>query len=249
MIRLRTLIIIIILYVISFISVNYNFNILYPYYLIKDIILYPVNAVTYDNSVILSNDFKENRIKSLEEEIKKLQEISTISESLVNYNYINATIIERNRQYWFNTLTINKGKKDGITLDMAVIDGNGLIGRIADVREFTSIVKLITTNDVNNKISVVIKGKENIYGITKGYDYENNLLKVIIDNEENINEGMIVETTGMGGIFPKGILIGKTLKLIKDSDNVGNIVLVKLESNIKDDSYVSVLQREKIYNN
>ena len=53
----------------------------------------------------------------------------------------------------------------------------------------------------------------------------------------------------MGGIFPKGILIGKTLKVIKDNDNVGNIVLVKLVSNIKDLRYVSVLKRKEILDN
>lgn len=249
MIKLRTLIIIIILYVISFISINYNINILYPYYLIKDLLLYPVNAIVNDKSIVLKDEFKDNRIRVLEEEVEKLKTISNISKSLVNYNYINATIIERNRNYWFNSLTINKGRKDGITLDMAVIDGNGLIGRISSVNEYTSIVKLITTNDVNNKISVLIRGDEKIYGITKGYDYDNNLLKVIIDEKKDIKEGMIVETTGMGGVFPSGILIGKTVKLIKDSDDVGNIVLVSLTSNIKDDSYVSVLQREEIRNN
>ena len=127
---------------------------------------------------------------------------------------------------------------------MAVIDGNGLIGRISNVRDNTSDIKLITTNDVNSKISVVIKDVENIYGITKGYDSKNNLLKVIIVEDKNIKKGSKVYTTGMGGIFPSGILIGEVDSVIKDNDGVGNVVLIKLTSDIKDNKYVSILQRK-----
>ena len=52
----------------------------------------------------------------------------------------------------------------------------------------------------------------------------------------------------MGGVFPKGILIGKVEKMIKDDDNVGYIVLVKLSGNIKDLRYVSILEKKEILN-
>ena len=236
MIKLRTIIILLIIYFIALISTKFNFNILYPYYFLKNIIMYPVKALG-ENEIILSDEFNNSRIISLEEEINELRKLNNLNIILTDYNRINATVIERNREYWFNTITINKGKSDGILADMAVIDSNGLIGKVINVRNNTSDIKLITTNDINSKISVVIKDKNNIYGITKGYDYKNNLLK-----------GIKAYTTGMGGVFPSGILIGEVEDIVKDNDEIGNIVLIKLASNIKDDKYVSVLQRKDTIN-
>ncbi len=249
MIKLKELIIIFIITFLLFISFNYHFDFLYPYYWLKDLLWYPVYANINDQNISLSEDFMLNKINSMEEEIDKLKELTNIENVLTEFDYLNATVIERNREYWFNTLTINKGYNNGIILDMAVIDSKGLIGRITSVRNNTSDIKLITTNDVNSKVSVVIKDSENIYGITKGYDSKNDLLKVIISDNKNILKGTKVETTGMGGIFPKGILVGEVEDVIKDSDDVGNIVLVKLASDIKDVQYVSVIQRKEISNN
>ncbi len=246
MIKLRTMVLLLIIYGLSFVAVNYNVNIFYPYYLLKDYITYPVRALVKNNELNMSEDFNYIRITNLEEEIDALKKLTNISNVLTDFNYLNATVIERNREYWFNSITVNKGSSDGIKENMAVVDADGLIGKIVNVRKYTSDIKLITTNDVNSKISVVIKGINDIYGITKGYDSENNLLRIIIDKNENISIGTIVETTGMGGVFPKGILIGKVDKIIKDNDNVGNIVLVKLSSEIKDLRYVSILQRKEI---
>jgi len=245
MMKLKTIIILVIIYVISFISIRYNINLLYPYYLVKDIILYPVKALSVNKDIILSGDIKDGIINSLKEDIEELKKLNNINTVLSEFNMINGTIIERNREYWFNNLTIDKGKRDGIKIDEVVINSDGLIGRISEVREYTSDIKLITTNDTKNKISVVIKdNKNNIYGITNGYDNKNNLLKVIINENININKNSFVYTTGMGGIYPSGILIGKVDSIIKASDEVTNIVLIKLSSNIKEVRYASILERK-----
>ena len=162
--------------------------------------------------------------------------------SLATFNRINATIIERNREYWFNNITINKGSNDGINLDMAVIDTNGLIGRISSVSDNMSVVKLITTNDTKNKISAVINNK--VYGIINGYDNKNNYLELIITELTEIKEGSIVETTGMGGVFPSGILIGKVHDVVK-KDDITRVARVIPSGNINGEKYVSVLQRKE----
>ena len=245
MTKLKTLIILVIIYLISYVSIRYNINLLYPYYLVKDIVLFPVKAISNNEDIILSDDLSNGIIISLKEEIDELKKLNNINSVLSNFNTVNATIIERNREYWFNTITIDKGNKDGIKIDQAVINSDGLIGRITNVREYTSDIKLITTNDTKNKISVVIKDKDNnIYGVTNGYDSKNNLLKVIINENININKDSYVYTTGMGGIFPSGILIGKVDSTTKASDEVTSIILVKLEANINEVRYVNILQRE-----
>lgn len=247
MIKLRTIIILLLLYFISYFSLRYNFNILYPYYYLKDLILYPVNAITKDENISLSKDVSESMIESLKKDNEELKKMLDLKVSLNDYKRINATIISRNKEYWFNTLTINKGSKDGIKLDASVLGSNGLIGKISKVREYTSEVKLITTNDENNKISIVIhKDNKDYYGIMSGYDKKMQLLKVIMFDDVDILDNLKVETTGMGGIFPKGILIGYVFDTYKDFDDVTSIVRVRPSSNIEGESYVSVFQREEV---
>ena len=146
--------------------------------------------------------------------------------------------------YWFNTITINKGKSSGIKENMAVVSGDGLVGRVIKVSSKTSEIKLITTNDINHKISVMIK-KENdtIYGILSGYN--NNLLEITsinkdINNLDNYN----VYTSGMGGIFPSGIIIGKVKGIKKDKYDVSKIIEVEPSSNFNEIRFVNVLIRK-----
>ena len=132
---------------------------------------------------------------------------------------------------------------------MAVIDSDGLIGRISSVTNNTSVVKLITTNDIKCKISAVIRSNDrDIHGIINGYDSKNNLLHLIVDDVDIIKNSK-VETTGMGGVFPKGILIGKVFDVIKKDDEVTNIVRIVPSSDIKGENYVSILLRKKNIDN
>lgn len=247
MIRLRTLVIVIVIYVIAYLSLRFDINLLYPYYLVKDYFLYPVFALRSDSNLIYSSLQYESIINELKddlEEIKKLSEIKTVNS---DFSVVNASVIERNRSYWFNSLTIDKGESDGIILDMAVVNKDGLIGRINKVNKLTSEIKLITTNDVNSKISVAIENNgNNIYGIMNGYDSDTNSLKVTLTTKNvDIKEGSLVKTTGMGGVFPSGIIIGKVLSSKSDNYDVGKIVLVHPIVEINDLRYVGVLKRNE----
>lgn len=244
MFKLRTFIILIIVYVISYISIGLNINLLYPYYYIKDIIIYPVRALNDDKDLVVNNELNISHYKELENDIHELKELMNIKNILSDYNNIYASILERNRTYWFNSITIDKGKNDGIDVNMAVISKDGLIGKINKVGPYTSEIKLITTNDINNKISVVIENNEKIYGITSGYESNNNCLLVTLTTKNTeVKKDSLVKTTGMGGIFPSGILIGKVDSYENDINDIFTIVKVKLQANFNELKYVSVLSR------
>ena len=240
--KIKSFVALIIIYILSIILLNNNINILYPYYLLKDIIFFPVNAI--DNNIIESNEFKDGIELEKSKELEELKKLNNISSTLSDFDKVSACVIERNRMYWFNTITINKGKSSGINENMAVVSGDGLIGRVIKVSSKTSEIKLITTNDINHKISVMIK-KENdtIYGILSGYN--NNLLEITsinkdIDNLDNYN----VYTSGMGGIFPSGIIIGKVKGIKKDKYDVSKIIEVEPSSNFNELRFVNVLIRK-----
>ena len=209
MIRLRTIIIVIIIYVIAYLSIRFNFNLLYPYYLLKDYILYPVLALNNSNEIEYSSMQYESIIEELKRDLSSIKELTNIKSVNSEFKIVNASVIERNRSYWFNSLTIDKGKIAGIEVDMAVINKDGLIGRISKVNKLTSEIKLITTNDVNSKISVVIEnGDENVYGIMSGYDSNNNELLITLTTKNiDIKNDSLVKTTGLGGVFQVALLL------------------------------------------
>ena len=243
--KFKIIMIILFTYLISFISIKNNINLFYPYYLLKDIIFSPVKAITQD--IELDNKVIDGINEELKMELEELKKINDLNNIPIDFTKISATVIERNKMYWFNTITINKGLNDGIEEDMAVINSNGLIGRINKVSKTTSEVKLITTNDTNFKISVMIKTKnDTIYGILSGYNQDNNLLEVISVNKNiEIDNNSNVYTSGMGGVFPSGILIGTVSNTVKDKYDVSKVIKITPSANINNTKFVNVLIRNK----
>ena len=221
---------------------NY-FSFFEPFYFLKDIIYFPVKA---KSDLSISRDLQDGINEELKKEYEELKKINDLSSTLVDFDSKTGVVVERNKMYWFNTITINLGSKDGIKEDMAVISSDGLIGKISKVGSRTSLVKLITTNVINSKISVTIKLKDTkVYGIMSGYKDNDNLLEVTSTNKNlEIEKGSKVYTSGMGGVFPSGILIGEVSSIEKDKYDVSKIINVTPASNFSDFNFVKVLIRE-----
>ena len=238
----------------------------------KDVIVSVENVVFYPfrYAVNLFGDYNElknikkendilktslNRIESLETEnielrtqLDNLKKELDINYTLTDYEYLNATVISRNVGYWYNTITINKGSNNGVEVEMPVINAYGLIGKIVSTTGVTSTVRLISTSDTNNKISVAINSDgEKIYGLINGYDYQNKTLEIEgISNTKTVRVGDFVYTSGLGGVFPSGILIGKVESITTDSYDLSKIINVVPSASFEDINYVSVLKRKSV---
>lgn len=190
-----------------------------------------------------------NEITSQNEELnKQLKELKTLlnlQNTLTEYINLNATVINRDLGYWYNTIDIDKGESDGITVDMPVVVNDGLIGKVIKTTNFTSTVRLLTSNNTNDRISVKIKnGEEYIYGILNGYDNIKNTYTIEgISQNIDIEIGSIVTTTGMGDIFPAGIIIGKITGVNTDNFDLANVLEMQSDVNFDDINYVTVLKR------
>ena len=184
----------------------------------------------------------------LRKQLESMKEELNIKYTINDYEFLNATVISRNVSYWYNTVTIDKGTYNGIEVDMVVVNSEGLIGKVVSTTTFTSDVKLLTTSDTNNKISVAISnGKNKLYGLIKDYNYNNNYLEVEgISNTETVSIGNYVYTSGLGGIFPSGILIGTVEEITTDEYDLAKIINVKLSANFDNINYVAVLKRKEI---
>ena len=205
----------------------------------------------YEEYQILENKVQEtDSIKAknaeLEDEVEKLRKTLDLNQTLSQDAYLNATVVNRNLGYWYNTITIDKGSKNGVEVDMPVVVSEGLIGKVSKVTNFNSTVKLLTSDDINNKISVKINvdGK-NVYGLLSGYDKKTGafIVEGIADNTE-IKKGSMVLTTGMGDIFPSGILVGKVSKITKDNFDLARTVEVTSDVSFDDIRYVTILKRQ-----
>lgn len=190
------------------------------------------------NSIIASNE-------NLKDEVKKLKDSLKLNTTLSDNVLVNATIVYRNIGYWYEEITIDRGSKDGIKEDMAVITSKGLIGRTSKVSRHSSTVKLLSNDNMNNKISVKIKIEDDyVYGLISKYDSKKNVYTVegISENVE-IPVGADVVTTGMGAIFPSGLLIGKVEKITTDNFDLSKVIEVKSSVNYDDIDYVTVVKR------
>lgn len=187
-------------------------------------------------------------IRELEDELNSLKEQLKLDSTLSDYTYIHSNVINRNVGYWYNVITIDKGKKHGIEKGMAVVVNQGLVGKVTKVSNFTSTVKLLTTDEINNKISVKVNLKEkSVYGLLVNYDKKCKcyLIEGISESDE-IKKGSQVVSTGLSESFPAGILIGEVKKVVMDKYDLTKVVQVKPSVDFNNITVVSVLKRKAI---
>ncbi len=185
-----------------------------------------------------------SRSHELESQLEEMKSLLELNQTLTEYTYVNATVITRNLDHWYQTITIDKGKKDGIEENMAVITNQGLIGQILHTTYANSTVKLLTSADASHKISVKIEGNgEYIYGLLSGYDEKTKRYQIegIAENTE-IVKGAHVITTGFGGSIPSGILIGTVEETKTDHFDLARTVLVNASVNFDEIRFVTILK-------
>ena len=216
---------------------------------INKIVMYPFTALNDEKGVDQSASYliQKNVNTSLEEEIQELKDVLDLNRTLTEYTPINATILSRNKSYWFNQIMIDKGSKDGIKKDMAVVTKNGLIGKISRVYPHSSEIKLVTSDDVNYKVSVTIKtGNGDSYAILNGYDNETECVTVTgVDKMSTVKKGDTIVTSGLGGMFPGGIYIGVVQDIKSDKYDLSKTLYIKTSQDFNNIHYVTILKEKE----
>ncbi|MFC4388353.1 rod shape-determining protein MreC [Gracilibacillus marinus] len=239
---------------------------------VQQIINKPIEFTTdfFSNIKDIKNVYKENeQLKSrleeirqleyenqeLEKEMIELKEIVNKSDSdfLQSFESIHASVVSRSKDNWFKQITINKGSEDGIEPNMAVITGKGMIGKVQSTSPFTSTVLLLNGFDRYNRISVNVDVKEeseDLSGFIVGYDEEKDLLLLELnENNDKLQEGQFVFSSGLGGVFPKGLQIGEVQQVTEDRYALTKVAYVKPTANLDVIHHVIVIDRNMISDN
>ena len=187
------------------------------------------NSTFFTDINNLQNENEELRQKNseLEQSLRELENIKTENETLKEYlnltekygeyKTIPGYVINKDISNYSKTIVINIGSDDGVQENMTVIGDEGLVGHVVSVTNNTAKVQTIvdTASSISCSMSTT---KDSI--VCKGtLDGQSELRAMYIPTDANIIQGDSIETSGLGGIYPKGIHVG-TVKSVTNTQNI-----------------------------
>lgn len=170
----------------------------------------------------LENERLRKRVQNLEIERQKLLEAEANNrrlQQLLDFraqlpgSAITASIIANSASSWFQSCLLDKGSADGVRKDMAVVTPLGVVGKVVSVTRRTAKVLLLT--DSNSGIDVMVQ-RTRSRGIVSG-SLDNVTVLKYMKRSEDVQEGDRLITSGLDGVFPKGMLVGTVIKVRKQS--------------------------------
>lgn len=184
---------------------------------------------------------KENKVEL--ETLRKLYEIDNIYS---DYEMTGATVIGRSSDNWYNTFTIDKGKNDGIEVDMNVLSGNGLVGIITSVSDNYSIVRAII-DDASNVSAMLLNTSDicTLSGDLKTAKDGYVTLKYL-DRDVKIRDGDMIVTSNISQKYLPGILIGYAKDVTVDENNLTQSGKVITAVDFKHFTNVLIIKQKKI---
>ena len=169
----------------------------------------------------LANVSYENKILQQERyELDDLRELYKLDEKYASYPKVAARVISRDSNNWYNQFCIDKGTEDGLSVNMNVIAGDGLVGIITEVGANWSKVRTII-DDKSNVSGMTLKTSDtcNIKGNLELIDQ--GLIELeLADREADIKEGDEIVTSHISDRYLEGILIGYVNSISVDSSNM-----------------------------
>ena len=125
-----------------------------------------------------------------------------------SYEVESAEIIARSNETWSRSFTIDKGTLSGIQIDNCVVTVDGLVGYVSEVG--TNWAMVTTIVDSSSQLSAIASRTREVATAEGSFELmgQNQLKLTYLNKETKIVQGDMVETSGYGGIFPKGLVIG-----------------------------------------
>ena len=165
-------------------------------------------------------------MKMENERLKQLLNFDTETDEL---EFVTAKVIGNAPGYWFNDFILNVGISDGVAVDMPVINGDGLIGRVLSVG--AGYCRVITIVDSSSGVSAFVeRTRDNgtlMGSVSTGDEDEALLTMSYLPPDADLIPGDTVVTNGLAGVYPKGIIVGNIVEVSQSSDGMRNEAIVK----------------------
>lgn len=176
-------------------------------------------------------------------ELSEAQETATRLEGLLelkstyNLQSTAARIVGSSTDAWSRTVTIDKGSLDGLAINMPVTDSSGVIGQIIEVAPTSAVVRLIT--DEASGVSAMVQSTR-AQGILQGQP-DGTLRLEYVSVDADVKEGDIIVTSGIGGIYPKGLPLGTVASVEREPNALYYTVVVNVTSTTENNEEVLVI--------
>ena len=205
-------------------------------YSIQNGMVYLKNRISGNDSFFINleemkkeNDELKKKNSELEQSLRELEivkaenatlkEYVNLTDKYTEYKTYPAYVIQSDISNYSKIIMINAGKNDGIDVDMTVISDKGLVGHVISVTDNTAKVQTII--DTSSSVTCTISTSRDSI-VAKGIiDSNDEIRATFIPTEATVLEGDNVETSGIGGIYPKGIHVG-TIKNVINTKNITN---------------------------
>lgn len=176
-----------------------------------------VDQLTYENQILDQS----------KEELDRLRALYELDERYADYPKIGARVIGKDPGNWYSVFNIDKGSKDGIEVNMVVLAGAGLVGKIIEVGSNYAKVRAVI-DDTSSVSSLVVRTNDlctvngDLTLFNEGYltvDYLSDDINLVINDE--------ITTSHLGSVYPPGILIGKVVKIDDDPDKLTQLAYIE----------------------
>ena len=179
------------------------------------------------NNLQTENEELKQRNSELEQSLRELENIKTENETLKEYlnltekygeySTVPGYVINKDISNYSKTIVINLGLDDGVAENMTVIADQGLVGYVVSVTDTTAKVQTII--DTASSVSCIMSSNDESIVCKGTLDDNSSLRAMYIPTDSNIAQGESIETSGLGGIYPKGIHVG-TVERVTNTQNL-----------------------------
>lgn len=210
------------------------------YFLALDSVKQQYEALKKENEKLRSENQK---LVALEAENKTLKEQQGLVENYNNFDIIPGYVIQKDFSNYSKIIVINLGSSDGIQEGMTVVAEKGLVGYVISVQENFSKVQTIV--DTASTVSCTISNSEKSLVARGLLDTNTSVKGTYIDNDVVINEGDSIYTSGVGGIYPKNINIGKVKQIVNTHNKTNRYVYIDVAVDFDNLSGIVVIKKQK----
>lgn len=164
---------------------------------------------------------ENNNLQSEKYELERLQELYKLDQNYADYPKVGAHVIGKDSGNWFSTFTIDKGSKDGLSVDMNVMAGSGLVGIITEIGPHWSTVRSII-DDISNVSGMVLTTSDRcmVRGDLSLISDGKIRFEQLENNNNDIQVGEQIVTSHISDKYLQGILIGYISEINVDSNNL-----------------------------